>query len=254
MKLSAIIITKNEEDVIVDCIKSVAFADEIIVIDSGSTDKTAALAKKQGAHVVDHPFKNFADQRTFGMKQAKGDWILYIDADERVSEELRNGIERITNYELRITEYDAYRIQRKNYYLGEHEWPVIEKHVRLFKKKSLTGWRGDIHESPTVEGKIGELTGYLVHYTHRNLSDMVEKTLSWSDIEVEQLMRAHHPHMVPWRFIRIMITKFVDSYIKQGGWKVGTAGLIESIYQAYSYFIIYAKLWERQSQRSKLSN
>jgi len=207
MKLTSIIITKNEEDVIVDCIKSVAFADEIIVIDSGSTDKTAALAKKQGAHVVDHPFKNFADQRTFGMKQANG--------------------------------------------LGEHEWPVIEKHVRLFKRKSLTGWRGDIHESPTVEGKIGELTGYLVHYTHRNLSDMVEKTLSWSDIEVEQLMRAHHPHMVPWRFIRIMITKFVDSYIKQGGWKVGTAGLIESMYQAYSYFIIYAKLWERQKEKRR---
>lgn len=250
MTVSVVILTKNEEHMIAECIRSVSFADEIVVVDSGSTDTTAEIAKQLNAHVITHPLKNFSDQRSFALQQVTGDWILYIDADERVSRELREEIVKITNYEIRNTKC-AYRITRKNYYLGNHEWPVLEKHVRLFRRESLMGWSGDIHETPIVQGDIGELKGYLLHYTHRDLSGMVEKTLFWSDIEVTQLVKSNHPPMVAWRFVRIMFTKFFDSYIVQKGWKAGTIGLIESMFQAYSYFIIYAKLWERQRRHTE---
>jgi len=95
-------------------------------------------------------------------------------------------------------------------------------------------------------GDKGKLTGYLDHYTHKNLSTMMKKTIVWSDVEAELLFRANHSQMSWWRFIRIMLTKFIDSYIKQQGWKAGAIGLIESMYQAYSYFVVYAKLWEKQ--------
>ncbi|EKD68144.1 MAG: hypothetical protein ACD_48C00061G0005, partial [uncultured bacterium] len=87
-----------------------------------------------------------------------------------------------------------------------------------------------------------------IHYTHRNLELMTAKTNQWSEVEADMLLASHHPLMNELRFIRIMLTKFFDSYIKQGGWKIGTPGLIESLYQAYSYFIIYAKLWEKQNK------
>ena len=253
MKLSIIIITKNEENMIEHCIKSVKFADEVIVIDSKSTDNTMSIAKKLGATVVTHKFDNYADQRNFGLKHAKGDWLLYIDADEWVNESLKIEVNKITNGEISIAHYSAYRIPRKNYYLGHHEWPHIEYIERLFLKKNLKKWQGAVHEHAVYDGEVGTLKNYLIHYTHRDLSSMIRKTNVWGDIEAQMLFDADHPQMNQLRFIRIMLTKFYNSFIKQNGWKAGTAGLIESMYQSYSYFIIYAKLWEKQKANKKLN-
>lgn len=152
MKLSAIIITRNEEEMIAECIKSLSFADEVLVVDSTSSDATVSIARKQGARVVSHTFKNYADQRNVGLEKSTGDWIVYVDADERVSEKLRKEIREITNYpakpdhalhdELRITNYSAYTIPRKNYYLGNNPWPHTEYLERLFLKKALKNGKG----------------------------------------------------------------------------------------------------------------
>jgi glycosyltransferase involved in cell wall biosynthesis len=245
MNISAIIITKNEENLIADCIDSIGFCDEIILVDNNSIDRTADLAKKLGAKVVEANTSDFSDLRNIGLKHSSGKWTFYIDADERASEELRKSILEVTKNEVK---YSAFKIPRKNYYLGKTEWPKIEKMERLFLKDKLKSWKGELHETPIFEGEAGELGGYLFHFTHRNLTQMLEKTIKWSDTEARLRLRANHPKMTWWRFPRVMVTSFFDSYIKQKGYKAGTAGLIESIYQAYSSFVTYAKLWELQNK------
>jgi len=244
-KISAVILTKNEENMLGDCIDSVSFCDEIIVIDDNSSDRTAELAKLLGAKVFEHTSTNFSEKRNFGLKKAKNKWVLYIDADERVSPDLKKSIMDAVNKTK--TEFDAYKLDRKNFYFGKHEWPYIEKLERLFKKSALREWVGILHETALVSGEIGELNGFLQHFTHRDLSSMVAKTIEWSKIEAELRFKSHHPKMTWWRFFRVMITGFYNSYIKQEGFKAGIAGLVESIYQSFSLFVTYARLWELQN-------
>lgn len=245
--ISAIILTKNAETVIADCIDSLAFCDEIIVVDDYSTDRTADIAKMMGASVYPYNNESFSKKRNLGLKKAKGKWVIYLDADERLSDDLRDKIEKIIDGKHDI--YAAYRLYRKNFYLGKHEWPVMEKLERLFKRSKLVEWYGELHESAKVDGEIGDIeSGYIKHYTHQNLSSMLDKTIHWSKIEADLRFKAAHPKMSWWRFYRVMLTAFYDSYIKQKGYKIGTAGFIESMYQAFSMFITYARLWELQTK------
>jgi glycosyltransferase involved in cell wall biosynthesis len=246
MKISAIILTKNAEEVIGDCIDSVSFCDEVIIIDDGSTDRTLEVAKLLDVKVFSVISRNFAERRNYGAKKAKGEWLLYIDSDERISSELRENIKRVVSGD---GEFDAYRLQRRNFYFGNHEWPQIEKLERLLKKTALEEWYGEIHETAKIDGDIGDLDGFLLHYTHRTLTSMVEKTITWSEIEAELRFNNNHPKMSWWRFFRVMITAFYDSYVRQKGYKAGTAGVVESIYQAFSMFITYARLWEMQNRK-----
>ncbi len=244
-KISAVIIAKNSEEIIADCIDSVLFCNEVIVIDNNSTDRTSEIAKRMNAKVFKSTSSDFSKLRNFGLAKTNTDWILYVDSDERVSAELAKNIKDIID--SNDDSFSAYKLQRKNFYFKDVEWPCIEKIERLFKKKSLKEWFGKIHESPVVDGKIGELDGYLLHYTHRDLSSMLEKTIEWSKIEADLRQESNHPKMTWWRFPRVMGTAFFNSYIKQKGYKAGTGGLIESIYQSFSMFITYARLWEIQN-------
>lgn len=246
--ISAIVIAKNEEKMIKECIASLSFCNEIVVVDSGSEDKTVEIAEKMDAKVFRYESQDFSDLRNFGASKATSDWILYVDADERVPLRLKEEIELKI---LKESIFDAYRIKRKNFYLGDNEWPYVEKIERLFKKKNLRGWKGKLHESPIVDGKIGELENFLTHYTHEDLSTMVKKTLEWSRTEAELRFEASHPRMTWWRFPRVMLSAFINSYIVQRGWRAGTAGVVESIYQVFSIFITYARLWELQNKKNK---
>lgn len=226
---------------------SVSFCDEIIVIDNNSVDRTPDLTKHLGAKVFQLKTSDFSKKRNLGLQKAKGKWVFYVDDDERVSQEL---VLSIKNQVLSAdkNKFAAYKVKRKNFYLGKNEWPTIETHMRLFDKKKLKQWVGRLHETPTVEGDVSELDGFLLHFTHRDLNQMVKKTIEWSKIEAELRLKANHPKMSEWRFFRVMVTAFYDSFIKQRGYKAGTAGLIESIYQSYSIFITYARLWEMQNK------
>lgn len=250
MKLSVVVLTKNEEEMIADCLKSVyQLTDEIVIVDSGSTDKTLEIVKKYTDKIFNEDSNDFSAKRNLGLEKAKGDWVLYIDADERVTSKLSSSIKHQVLSDKK-TDSVAYKVKRKNFYLGNHEWPQIEKIARLFKKNALSGWRGQLHESPNFEGEMEELDGFLLHYTHRDLSSMLKKTIEWSKVEAELRFKNGHPKMTLWRFPRVMLTAFWDSYIGQGGWRVGTMGLIESIYQAFSMFITYARLWELQNEKN----
>lgn len=246
--MSAIVIAKNEEDRIADCLDSLSFCNEIIVVDNGSEDRTVDIAKRMGAKAFGLQTNDFSELRNFGLEKAKEEWILYVDADERISERLKKEIAHLTTHTDRRKQLNGYFLKRKNFYFGNKEWPYIEKLERLFKKDAFKGWRGKLHESPMVVGVIGEIEGYLFHYSHRDLASMLTKTIEWSKTEAELRFKSNHPKMSAWRFFRIMLTAFFDSYIRQGGFKVDTVGLIESMYQAFSIFITYARLWEMQEK------
>jgi glycosyltransferase involved in cell wall biosynthesis len=247
-KLSVIILTKNAEDLIADCIDSISFVDEVLVIDDLSNDRTVDIAKLKNAKVISHSFSGFAERRNFGLKKAKSEWIFYIDADERVSKELEASIKDLLSSGNHAG-FSAYKVKRKNFYLGNNEWPVTEKMERIFKKKALIEWIGDLHETPKYEGEIAELEGFLLHYTHRDLTSMLQKTIAWSNIEAKLRYDAAHPKMTWWRFPRVMGKAFFDSYVKQKGYTIGIAGLVESLFQTFSMFVTYARLWEMQQQK-----
>ncbi|KKR87221.1 MAG: Glycosyl transferase, group 2 family [Candidatus Curtissbacteria bacterium GW2011_GWA1_41_11] len=239
--ISAVILTRNEEARIEACLKSLSWVDEVVVIDNGSSDKTVALAKKTGAKVTLSVEKDFSRLRDIGKEKTTGDWILYVDADEIVPEALRSEIIERTKSKGCV----AYCIRRKNYYLG-NPWPYQDKMQRLFLRNALVGWHGAVHETATVNGPTETLHSPLEHHTHRTLEEMVAKTNEWSVVEARLRLDAHHPPVVWWRLVRVMITGFWESFVRNGGWRAGTVGFIESIYQGYSMFITYAKLWEMQ--------
>ena len=246
-KLSVIIITRNEQEMIKDCLESVSgWADEIIIIDDASIDKTIDIVKKYETKVTLLSEKtDFFELRNQGLKKANGDWVFYLDADERVTPELKVEMKKV----IRDTKYVAYAIPRRNFLLGKEMryggwFPDYAK--RLFKRNKLLRWEGRLHEEPIFTGELGHLKEPMIHFTHRDLSSMIEKTSQWSKIEADLLYQANHPPVTWWRILRVMLTEFWLRGVKKQGWRDGTVGWIEIIFQMFSRFITYARLWELQ--------
>lgn len=251
-KISIITIAKNEQEMIEDCLKSCCWADEIILLDGGSIDKTLDIAGKYKAKIIPQEVKteDWGAWHNQGKKEASGDWIFYLDADERVTPCLRAEIENLKlGMENKI---GALAIPRQNILLGKPMrfggW-YPDYQIRLFKKDKLLRWEGKLHERPIFEGELGYLKNHMLHLTHRNLSSMVEKTQKWSVIEAELLYKSRHPPVSWWRILRMMFVEFWQRGIKKQGWRDGTVGWIEIIFQMFSRFITYARLWEMQSKK-----
>lgn len=252
--LSVVVIAKNEEQRIGSCLDSVSFADEIVVVDNGSSDRTVAIAKEKKAAVITVPgVHDFSALRTIGFQQSNGEWILYVDADEKVPEDLKKEILDVIRTSLDTDGKDfpvCYFLKRRNFYLGR-EWPKKDRMQRLFYKKALISWEGVLHETARVKGSVAVLEHPLIHDTHRTLVEMTQKTNDWSTLEAKLRLESGHPNVVPWRLVRVMATGFWRSFVMDEGWKAGTVGWIESIYQSFSMFITYAKLWEMQEKQRK---
>lgn len=246
--ISVLIISKNDEDVIGDAIKSVKeLASEIIVVDD-STDKTPEIAEKLGARVFKNTFRDFSDQRNLAATLAHNQWIFYLDCDERATSDFIKEVKEKVSIPVNSPDISGFIVRRKTFFLGK-DWNFEDKVERIFLKSKLKGWHGIVHETPEVEGRLLEIKSPILHFTHRDLTRMVDKTNEWSDYEASLRIKANHPKMSMWRFPRVMITGFLKSYFKEGGYKNGTAGLVESIYQSFSMFITYAKLWEKQQEK-----
>lgn len=252
-KLSIIIIAGNEEKMIKPALESAEFADEIIVVLANSIDNTEKICRQYTKKIIktkDEYGKYFAKWRNLGLKKAKSDWLFYLDADERIPIELKKELLRVTSYQLPVANY--YAVPRANYYLGKRvkyggSYPDYVK--RLFLRAKLKKWQGGLHEEPIIKGEIGHLKNDLVHYTHRDLTSMLEKTINWSETEAQLLYEAGHPSMVAWRFMSVMFREFWNRGIKKQGFRDGTVGFIEVIYQVFSRFITYARLWEKQQKK-----
>lgn len=251
-KISAVVIAKNEEKKIEDCLKSIKWCDEIILVDSGSTDNTIRVAKNLGVNVITTKNGGFSDWRNIGLNEVKYDWILYVDADERINEKLKDEIISVVNF---AGKYSWYAIPRKNNILGKdmmHGGWYPDYVKRLFKKDSLKKWVNELHEEPIVDGEMGYLKNDLIHVKHASLSEMVAKTNKWSEIEAKLMFEANHPKMSWWRFVRIMLTELIDRLIIKRGFLDGGEGVIYAFYQMWSRFISYAKLWEMQLKTNNL--
>lgn len=246
--ITAVVITLNEEEVIEDCLKSLSgFADEILVIDSGSTDKTISIAKKYNARIFTEKFTSFSAQRNLGLKYATYDFIYYIDADERLSSEFKKEALKLMDAYNPLSHIAGYFVLRKTFYFNR-DWGITDKVQRLFYKEKLKEWHGVVHETPMVTGEYDTIPAPILHFTHRNLEQMLAKTNKWSVYEADLRYKSNHPHITWWRFPRVMIPAFFESYVGQKGYKNGTAGVIEAVFQSFSIFITYAKLWELQNK------
>lgn len=254
INLSIIILAGNEEKIISDCLKSCNFAPEIILVAANSTDNTVSISKKLISNIKviktqDEYNKHFSKWRNLGYKATTKKWILYIDADEIITSELQK---EITYYILHTTHYTHAAIPRANYFLGKrvrHGGTYPDYVKRLFLKSSFGGYKGILHEQPIIKGEMSYLKNDLLHYTHRSLSSMLQKTVAWTDMEAQELYKSGHPKVVWWRIMRMFITKLYTRLIKEQMYKDGTVGWISSIFEAFDTFIIYARLWEIQNEK-----
>ena len=228
--ISAIVLVgpKADKDLLKRCLASLSWCDEIVKVEPSVNG-------------------SFSDRRNTGGKRARGEWLLYVDTDEVVTLALRKEIElRIKNYELGV---NAYAIPRKNFIFGKEfrhggQWPDYVK--RLFLRSKFKGWKGELHEEPVFEGKLGHLKNPLIHSKHKNLEEMVDKTNEWSEIEAKLMFESGHPKMNVFRFASAGAREFWLRMVRQMAFLDGTEGIIYGIYQVYSRLISYAKLWEIQ--------
>lgn len=250
VKISAIILAGKREEIIENCLRSLKWVEEKIIVDIGLNSQTLAIVQKYGCRIIKGRKEyNFSLWRNQGAKAAKGKWLLYVDADERVSSQLRKEILSVINRQL--SRVGGYYIPRKNYFWGKEfksVWPDYQ--LRLIKKSALISWQGNIHEIPKIKGKVGRLKNPLIHLSHRSLESSLTNTLKWSKLEAKNRFEKGHPKMTGWRFGRILFTGFWDQFVKKKIWREGTEGIIEGISQAFSLFITYVRLWELQRKES----
>lgn len=252
MSLTVIIITKNEEEMVAGAVKSAVFADQILVFDTGSKDRTVSIAEKLKVDVFQSEESkiDFSLWRNQSLKKAKGDWVFYLDADEKITSSLQEEIKKINA--SKAEKFTAYAVPRANFYLGKRvryggSYPDYVE--RLFYKPALVKWQGGLHERPVYNGSLGYLKNHLEHFTHRDLTSMMEKTIRWTAVEAKLLYDSHHPKVVWWRILRMMLTKFWQRVIKEQSWKDGTVGWINATFEVFNTFIIYARLWELQQKK-----
>lgn len=246
--LSVVVLTKNEEDRIKACLESVKWANEIIIVDNGSTDKTLEIARRYTEKIIISEEENFAIARNKGMEEAKGAWALYIDSDERVLTPLKKEIESL----ISATEKSAFAISRRNIIFGQEvNYGPFKKDwmIRLFKKEDFETWVGKVHEYPKFKGELGYTKNSLLHLTHRDLDQIVLKSLAWSKIDAQLRLDANHPKMTALRFVRILITEVFNQGIRRGGFFGGTVGVMDSILQVFSLFLAYVRLWQMQQDQ-----
>lgn len=246
--ISAIILTRNEENRIEACLQSIKWVDEIIVVDSNSTDKTVEIAKKFGAKTYIREFDNYVNQKEWAFSKSAGDWVFYIDADERVLNPLKQEI-----LELILTDqYSAYAISRRNIIFGKEEkygsfWP--DWVIRLVKKDDFIKWVGNVHEHMEFKGKLGYTKNSFLHLTHRNVDQVILKNLQWSKIDAKLRFDAKHPKMSGWRFLRILFTETFYQGIIRRGFFNGSIGTIDALLQTFSLLTTYIRLWEMQQEK-----
>ncbi len=239
----------EESTLIEAALESVSFADEIIIIDNGAGKEVLDKVKKFTDKIFFTPSRSFAQRHNLGREKAKGDWLLFVDADERVSHSLKESILKVTKNPAA----DAYEILRVNFFLGkkvDYGDRNPDFVTRLFKSEKLVKWVGDIHESSVVNGKVAQIKEPLYHLTHWNIFSMLRKTINYSENEARIRLAANHPKVVGWRLVRVFLTEFWNRIVKYQGWRQGTEGWIDGIFQAFSLFVVYARLWELQRRET----
>ena len=245
MNLSLVIITLNEEDSVGRCIGSVTFAGEIIVVDSGSTDATVAVAESNGAKLLFHEFQDYSTQKQWAIKQASGDWILSLDADEYLNDELAAEISSIVNSDTAHSGFSLpFRIQYMGRLMRFGPWSG-ESHVRLFRNGHACFPNAGVHEGLKVsEGTTGDLgKGYVIHESYSSLSHQMEKMLQYSNLWAEEEFTKGRRSGL-FKIVFRPAWRFLSAYLLRGGFLEGMPGLVSSIVSAYYVFLKWTILYE----------
>jgi glycosyltransferase involved in cell wall biosynthesis len=240
MKISATIIAFNEERKIARAIESLRCCDEVVVVDSGSTDRTVEIASKLGARVIESPWPGYAKQKNFASGEAAHDWIFSIDADEAPSEALEAEIWQLKKIG---PEHDAYTMPRLAQYLGRwilHSGWYPDRKVRLYDRRKAA-WEGEfVHESVGVKGSIGHLSSNLLHYTCDSLSEHIKTVDRYTTLAAQELVARRYA--VRWSNLIVEPGwTFVRTYFLQRGFLDGLEGLTIANMAALYTFLKYAK-------------
>jgi glycosyltransferase involved in cell wall biosynthesis len=249
LPLSVAIITKDEEDRLSECLASASFAAEVVVVDSGSTDRTVAIAREFGAVVHVEPWQGFGRQKQLAIDRCRHDWVLVLDADERVSPEAEAEISEALATGTSV----AYSFPRKNYFCGrwlKHAgwWP--DRVVRLSRKDCARMSGRAVHESLEVHGPVGELRQPLIHYTNKGLEQTLDKVNHYSSAGANELFVQGKTASVAKAFARAAWS-FFHGYILRGGFLDRGEGFIMAVSDFMNVFFKYAKLRELQKQKEK---
>lgn len=248
-KLSVALITLNEAANLPRTLASIGFADEIVVVDSGSCDGTQALARQAGARLLEEPWRGFADQKNFAIAQCSGTWILSLDADEEVSPALAAEIRALLDAEPACA---AYKIPRLNHFLGHPlrhggYWP--DPKLRLFRRDAARFGQRAVHETMEVtgEGGIGQLKGHLIHLCYPTLEEYIEHMNRYSTAAAQQLAaKGRAPRSLPallWQTIANPAATFLYNYIVRLGFLDGLPGLLQHLNHSVYIQWKYAKAW-----------
>jgi len=241
-KISAIIPTFNEEDYIEAAIKSVDFADEIIIIDSYSTDNTIEIAKKYNVKIIQREFDDFSSQKNYAITLTKYNWVYILDADERIPKSLKKEIIAAVSSKAKEV---AYRVYRINIYMNKEikysGWQN-DRSIRLFKKEFCKYDGKLVHENIVANGKTGVLKTKMKHYSYKGIDAMILKRNKYAQFQAVMLFeKGRKPNL--FHFMLKPLIRFFKHYIVQLGFLDGFRGLIISFTYSYTVFIRYVKLW-----------
>ncbi|UCV28249.1 glycosyltransferase family 2 protein [Ferribacterium limneticum] len=248
--LSVAIITLNAASQLEDCLKRVRFADEIVVVDSGSTDGTQALAERYGARVIEQAWLGFGPQKQFAVEAAKHDWVLCLDADEQLSPELQAAIENA----LQNPSPAAFRFARCNRFLGRYlkygegypDWSL-----RLFDRRQAR-WSDDaVHEKVVANGRVDTLNGDLLHDSAESLATYLSKQNRYTSLAADMALAAGKRASFA-RLAFSPIIRFIKFYLIRQGFRDGLPGLIHIAIGCFNSFMKYAKLLEKQRSNAAL--
>jgi len=247
--ISALLITFNEGKNIAPCLETLRWVDEIVVMDSGSQDRTREIARTFTPHVYETQWKGFGENKNLALEKASGDWILWVDADERVTPELaheiRNRLEndagRFAGYEMpRLALFLGYPIHHAGWYPG--------RVLRLFKRNQGRFTDEPVHEGVSLQGKVGCLGGILIHDTDPTLEHYLAKMNRYTTLSAESLCQ-RGKRTTFWDLIIRPPGMFLKMYVLKAGFLDGIPGFMISFLSAYHVFSKYAKLWERWKRR-----
>jgi glycosyltransferase involved in cell wall biosynthesis len=248
-KLSVILITQNEEKNIIDCLESIQWADEIVIVDAKSSDKTVELASRYTDKVFLEEWRGYSEAKNLALNKVSNDWVLWLDADERVTPELADEIRRVVVADDKNVA--GYNLARRAYFLGrwiKHCGWYHKRVIRLFRNNGIVFNESLVHEKLVIDGRIERLKNDLVHYTDDNLEHYFKKFNRYTSLASQDFVKRGGKFRIT-RLILDPPFEFLQMYVLKLGFLDGMEGFILSVLSASHVFTKYAKIWEQSKNK-----
>jgi len=242
-KISVYMITRNNERTLERALASITWADEIVVVDSFSTDKTLEICRRFTDRVIQRPWPGFREQYQHAADLTTHPWVMFIDADEEISQELADEIQRVVKEGEKC--FDGFIIYRRTYYLGRwirHGAWYPDYEIRLYRREKGR-WEGGLHAKIVVDGNVGSLKHEILHHTYRDISDQIRTLDLYSRIEAEDMLKAGERFHL-FKLLFRPPFRLLKEYLLKQGFRDGIPGVVIIVATMFYVFIKHAKLWE----------